>query len=58
MLVRRLRGRHVAPRSKHLEDRIAEIADGKFDAEIEELKKMPKEAIANKYANRDIEPEK
>jgi len=58
MLCRRLQGKHVAIRSQHLEDRLDEIKAGKFNAEMEALKKMPKEEIADKYANRDIEPEK
>ena len=58
MLARRLRGKHVAPRSKHLEDRLTEIKAGKFTAEMEKLKKMPKEEISKKYSSRDIEPEK
>jgi heterodisulfide reductase subunit C len=57
MLCRRLRGKHIALRSKHLEDRLAEIKLGKFNTEIEKLKKLPKEEISRKYANRDIEAE-
>jgi succinate dehydrogenase/fumarate reductase-like Fe-S protein len=58
MLARRLRGKHIAPRSKHLEERLAEIKAGKFNAEMEKLKMMAKDEISKKYANRDIEPEK
>lgn len=57
ILCRRLRGKYLAPRSKHLEDRLAEIKEGKYNAEIEKLKKMPKEELSKKYASRDIEPE-
>jgi heterodisulfide reductase subunit C len=56
MLCRRLYGRYLAPVSKHLEDRIAEIEAGKFDAEIEELKKMAEKKLRRFYAERDIEP--
>ena len=58
MLCRRLRGKHVAPRSKHLEERLVEIKAGKYNTEIEKLKKMSKEEISKRYASRDIEPEK
>ncbi|MFC1955060.1 4Fe-4S dicluster domain-containing protein [Chloroflexota bacterium] len=56
LLCRRLYGRYQAPKSKHLEDRIAEINAGKFDAELEELKGMGKEELGCRYAAREIEP--
>ncbi len=56
LLCRRLYGRYLAPRSKHLEDRIAEIEAGKFDAELEELKKMVESELRRLYAEREIEP--
>ena len=56
LLCRRLYGRYLAPTSRHLEDRIAEIEAGKFDAEIEELKKMAEKKLRRLYAERDIEP--
>jgi heterodisulfide reductase subunit C len=56
MLARRLYGRYLAPVSGHVETRIAEIESGKFDAEIEELKKADKKTLRRKYAARDMEP--
>ena len=56
-LCRRLYGKYKAPRSKHLEDRLAEIKAGKFNDELNRLKKMPKEQLSQKYASREIEPE-
>jgi heterodisulfide reductase subunit C len=56
MLSRRLYGRYLAPTSVHLEERIAEIEAGKFDAEIEALKKAEEKEIRRLYAERDIEP--
>ncbi len=55
LLCRRLYGRYLAPRSKHLDDRIAEIESGKFDAELGKLKKMSKAELRRCYAERDIE---
>jgi ferredoxin len=55
LLGRRLYGKYLSPRSKHLEDRISEINTGKFDAEIEKLKKMDHKEIQKKYQTRDIE---
>ncbi|HEX9975742.1 MAG TPA: 4Fe-4S dicluster domain-containing protein [Dehalococcoidales bacterium] len=56
LLCRRLYGRHMAPRSKHLDDRIGEIDEGKFDAELERLKKMGQDELRHRYETRDIEP--
>jgi hypothetical protein len=52
---RRLYGRYLSPVSGH-EKRIAEIESGKFDAEIEGLKKADKKVLRDKYAAREMEP--
>lgn len=57
LLCRRLYGRHLVPKSKHLEDRIKEIEAGKFDAEYEKMSKMPVEELRRIYEERWIEPE-
>jgi heterodisulfide reductase subunit C len=56
ILCRRLYGRYLAPDSEHLDRRIEEIESGKFDTEIEELKKADKNTLRQKYTGRDIEP--
>lgn len=56
LLGRRLYGRYLAPASRHLEERIAEIEAGKFDAELEKLKNMSQDELHRLYAERDIEP--
>ncbi len=56
ILARRLYGRYLAPRSKHLEDRLEEIRNGKFDAEIQALKNMSVDELKARYRARDIEP--
>jgi ferredoxin len=56
LLCRRLNGRYLAPASGHLDERIAEIEAGKFDAEIEKLKGMSEAGLRKLYAGRDIEP--
>lgn len=55
LLCRRLYGHNLAPPSKHLEDRIAEIEAGKFDAELEEFEQMDEAELRQRYAERDIE---
>ena len=56
LLYRRLYGRHLVSRSQHLEDRIREIEAGKFDAEYEEMRKLPVEELRRVYEERWIEP--
>lgn len=56
LLCRRLYGHNLAPSSKHLEDRIKDIDAGKFDAELEKLKKMDQEELLRLYDEREIEP--
>jgi succinate dehydrogenase/fumarate reductase-like Fe-S protein len=56
ILARRLYGRYLAPRSNHLEARVTEIQDGRYDAELTELKSLDVEALKERYKARDIEP--
>jgi succinate dehydrogenase/fumarate reductase-like Fe-S protein len=56
LLCRRLYGHYLAPTSQHLEDRIAEIRAGKFDAEMDKLKKMGQGELRRLYDQREIEP--
>lgn len=56
LLCRRLYGKYLAPVSQHLEDRIAEIESGKYDAELERLRSMSTAELQRLYAQRDIEP--
>jgi len=53
---RRLRGAHLAPKSQHNLDRICEIEQGKYDAELGQLKQMAREELRKRYAERTIEP--
>ena len=56
LLCRRLYGRYLALPSLHLDDRIAEIETGKFDVELEKLKRMEESELRRLYAEREIEP--
>ncbi|MBI3930482.1 MAG: 4Fe-4S dicluster domain-containing protein [Chloroflexi bacterium] len=58
LLYRRLYARHLVPRSQHLEDRIKEIEEGKFEAEYKKLKDLPREELRRVYEERWIEPVK
>ncbi len=54
LLSRRLYGRYLAPKSKHLEERIAEMKAGKFDAGIEELQNLSLEELRRRFDERPI----
>jgi succinate dehydrogenase/fumarate reductase-like Fe-S protein len=56
LLCRRLYGCHLVPKSKHLEDRIREIDEGKFNNEYEQMRRMPIEKLRAVYEERWIEP--
>jgi heterodisulfide reductase subunit C len=57
ILCRRLYARHVAPPAKHLQDRVAEVDEGKFDSALEELVKADEKKLRKLYNERDIEPQ-
>ena len=56
LLCRRLYGRYLLLRSRGLATRVAEIQEGKFDAELLELKEMEESELRRRYSERDIEP--
>jgi len=56
LLCRRLYGKYLAPKSKHLEERVKEVQSGKFDEEIKRLKSMSIEELRELYNQREIEP--
>ncbi len=56
ILARRLYGRYLAPRSKHLRERLGEIKAGGFDAQLAELKQLNREELVARYQAREIEP--
>jgi succinate dehydrogenase/fumarate reductase-like Fe-S protein len=57
ILARRLYGRYLAPRSRHLAARLAEIESGAFQDELATLKRADRATLLKLYAARDIEPE-
>jgi ferredoxin len=56
LVCRRLRGRYLVEESSHLEERINEISSGRFDDELDRLKRIPADDIRRIYDARDIEP--
>lgn len=55
LLGKRLYGKYLSKKSKHLETRIEEIKQKKFEKEYDELFKMGKDDLKKKYYARDIE---
>ncbi len=55
ILSRRLYGRYLAPRSEHLKARVEEVNEGKFQAELAELKSLNLNELKARYKARTIE---
>lgn len=55
LLARRLYAKYLTPKAQHVADRVAEIEQGKYNEELEELCKMDKASLEKRYAERDIE---
>lgn len=55
LLARRLTGKYLAPKSKHLEKRVSEIENGDFKELLERLMQKPIEEMKELYNNREIE---
>jgi len=57
ILCRRLYGRHIAPRAKHLAERIREIEKGRFDRPLQNLMQTQHDKMVTLYKEREIEPD-
>jgi Fe-S oxidoreductase len=57
ILARRLYSRYLVPPAGHLQERVAEVRDGKFDGEIAVLMTASANDLKKRYNERDIEPE-
>lgn len=55
ILSRRLYGRYIAPKAKHVEGRAEEINEGEFDEEIEVLMGTDEKTLRKLYKERKIE---
>ncbi len=55
LLARRLTGKYIAPKSKHLEKRVQEIREGQYDALIEQIMQKPITEMQELYNSREIE---
>lgn len=55
ILARRLFGKYLLPRALHLQQRVDEIQDGKYEAELKLLMKLDLQELKSRYNSRDIE---
>ena len=53
-LAQRLYARYVAPKHEQLEKRVREVENGEYDKEFDEMKKMPRKKLAEKYYSREL----
>lgn len=56
LLARRIYGKYVMPKAKHVEEKIKEIESGKFDGEIRKLMEASVDNLKEIYEKREIEP--
>ncbi len=57
MYVRRVTGRYLTPKAAHVQQRVEEVQDGKFDDGLAQLRAMGKEELAGLYSGREREPD-
>jgi len=57
ILARRLCGKYVAPKSKHLQERLQQLRSGYYNDELAKLATMNTQELTKLYNARDIEPE-
>ena len=55
MLARRLNGKYLTPEAEHLNNRVAEINEGKFDEAMKDMMTKPIDEIKELYNTREIE---
>ena len=55
MLARRINGKYIAAKCRHLEDRVRQIENGEFTAVMEDLMQKPVGEIKELYNSRQIE---
>ena len=55
ILCRRLYGKYIAPKAKHVKEKIKEIEEGKFEEKIEKLMRADESTLKRLYSERKIE---
>ncbi len=57
ILARRLYGSHIAPRAGHLQERVAQVEEGRFEDDLNGLMKTDVETLKKLYNSREHEPD-
>lgn len=57
ILARRLYGRHILPKSEHLQERVNQIAEGKYESMLQDIMKADKATLMKLYTQRQMEPD-
>lgn len=57
ILCRRLYGKYLTPRSAHLEESVAAIAEGRFEGKLRALMSADVKELKKRYVAREIEPD-
>jgi hypothetical protein len=57
ILARRLYGRHIASRAKHVKESVENVKKKKYDKGLKALKKMDLKSLQKAYNEREIEPD-
>jgi len=56
-MVRRIYGKHHMPKAQHLQTRVKQITEGRYDEALDELKGVALDALKKLYVEREAEPQ-
>ncbi|MBC8181873.1 4Fe-4S dicluster domain-containing protein [candidate division KSB1 bacterium] len=57
IMARRIYGRHVLPKSEHLEERVQQVEEGRYESMLKDLMGMDKDQLRELYIKRQPEPD-
>jgi len=57
IMARRIYGRHVLPKSEHLEKRVEQVEEGRYESMLKDLMEMDKDQLRELYIKRQPEPD-
>jgi heterodisulfide reductase subunit C len=57
IMARRIYGRHVLPKAEHLQQRVEQVEEGRYETMLRDLMQMDKDKIKELYMKRQAEPD-
>jgi succinate dehydrogenase/fumarate reductase-like Fe-S protein len=57
ILCRRIYGRYIAPRARHLRERVEQIESGRYEDDLDDLMQAEKDKLVKLYKGRENEPD-